>query len=159
MVTLLIPIRRLLLLLVLIQSVSLYKIYALDNNPSNLLSDSLPSSYDKEIDQALPIKNFESNYDDDVVFDINNDETNENLTPWLSFISDMKQYQKPSSKRSIFPIKFRSSNNLVQRRNNRPHWNPLVAAYKRCGELSTHEERESCFKDAVQRLFVFKLRK
>ncbi|CAF1128038.1 unnamed protein product [Rotaria sp. Silwood1] len=156
MVTLLIPIRRLLLFLVLIQSVSLYKLYASDNTPLHLYSDSLSSSYDKEIDQALPMKNIEYNDDDDAVFDPNNDE---NLISWLSFISNMQQYQKPSSKRSIFPMKFRSSNNLVQRRNNRPHWNPLVAAYKRCGELSTHEERESCFKDAVQRLFVFKLRK
>jgi hypothetical protein len=44
-----------------------------------------------------------------------------------------------------------------ERRNNRPHWNPLVAAYKRCGELISREERESCFKDAVQMLFVHKL--
>lgn len=45
------------------------------------------------------------------------------------------------------------------RRNNRPHWNPLVAAYKRCGEFITPEKRESCFKDAIQMLFVHKLRK
>ena len=37
------------------------------------------------------------------------------------------------------------------------HWNPLVAAYKRCAELVMREERESCFKDAVQMLFVHKL--
>ncbi len=46
---------------------------------------------------------------------------------------------------------------VPERRNNRPHWNPLVAAYKRCGELNMREERESCFKDAVQMLFVYKL--
>jgi hypothetical protein len=60
------------------------------------------------------------------------------------------------SKRSI------SSSGLLpkpQRRNNRPHWNPLVAAYKRCGELVSRIEREACFKDAVQMLFVYKLRK
>jgi hypothetical protein len=48
---------------------------------------------------------------------------------------------------------------LPQRRNNKAHWNPLVAAYKRCGELVARDERESCFKDAVQMLFVHKLRK
>ena len=46
---------------------------------------------------------------------------------------------------------------LPQRRNSRPHWNPLVAAYKRCGDLVAREDRESCFKDAVQMLFVHKL--
>ncbi|CAF0896762.1 unnamed protein product [Rotaria sordida] len=159
MVAILISIHRLLLFLILIQSTSLYKIYTLDNNPTaDIFSDSLSSSYDKEFDQALPIKNMESDYND-IGFDANIDENNDSLTPWLSLLSDMKQHQKPSSKRSIFPFRFRSSNNLLQRRNNRPHWNPLVAAYKRCGELSTHEERESCFKDAVQKLFVFKLRK
>jgi hypothetical protein len=51
------------------------------------------------------------------------------------------------------------SNGVPQRRNYRPHWNPLVAAYKRCGELQLRDERESCFKHAVQMLFVHKLRK
>lgn len=46
---------------------------------------------------------------------------------------------------------------MPQRRNNRPHWNPLIAAYKRCGELVSQENRENCFKDAVQMLFVHKL--
>ena len=48
---------------------------------------------------------------------------------------------------------------LPQRRSNRPHWNPLVAAYKRCAEYTSYEEREACFKNAVQILFVHKLRK
>ena len=48
---------------------------------------------------------------------------------------------------------------IPQHRNSRAHWNPLVAAYKRCGELVARDERESCFKDAVQMLFVHKLRK
>jgi hypothetical protein len=46
---------------------------------------------------------------------------------------------------------------VPQRRNNRPHWNPLIAAYRRCGDLVSREERESCFKEAVQMLFVHKL--
>jgi len=48
---------------------------------------------------------------------------------------------------------------LPQRRSNRPHWNPLLAAYKRCGEYTSYEDRQSCFKNAVQILFVHKLRK
>jgi hypothetical protein len=63
---------------------------------------------------------------------------------------------KSKSRRSISPFGIKQ---IPQRRNNRPHWNPLVAAYKRCGELLLREERESCFKDAVQMLFVHKLRK
>ncbi|CAM4749391.1 unnamed protein product [Rotaria magnacalcarata] len=137
MIALLIPSRHILIFLVLVQSVALYKIYSADNNASALQS--------MEID------------DDDAVFDTNNYQNNDNVTPWLSYLSETRQNEKPSWKRSIFS--FTSSNPNVQRRNNRPHWNPLVAAYKRCGELSTHGERESCFKDAVQRLFVFKLRK
>ena len=46
---------------------------------------------------------------------------------------------------------------LAPRRNNSGHWNPLVAAYKRCSELIPRQERESCFKNAVQMLFVHKL--
>jgi len=157
MVPLLIPIRRLLLFLILVQSASLYKLYASDDDHSNLLSDSLSSPFDEEINQLLHIKN--NGYDDeDVVFDTNNDENKDNLTPWLSLASEMRQ-QKPFWKRSMFSTKPHSSKALPQRRNNRPHWNPLVAAYKRCGELSTREERESCFKDAIQMLFVHKLRK
>lgn len=57
---------------------------------------------------------------------------------------------KFESKRSISPIG-------VIRRPSGLHWNPLVAAYKRCAELVMREERETCFKDAVQMLFVHKL--
>ena len=60
------------------------------------------------------------------------------------------------SKRSTSSFR---SQPIPQRRNSRPHWNPLIAAYKRCGELVSHVERESCFKDAVQMLFVYKLKK
>ncbi|CAF1554530.1 unnamed protein product [Rotaria magnacalcarata] len=157
MIALLIPSRHILIFLVLVQSVALYKIYSADNNASALQSDSLSSSsFNKENNQVLPFKGMEID-DDDAVFDTNNYQNNDNVTPWLSYLSETRQNEKPSWKRSIFS--FTSSNPNVQRRNNRPHWNPLVAAYKRCGELSTHGERESCFKDAVQRLFVFKLRK
>lgn len=97
--------------------------------------------------------------DDDTTLDSTNDENDDSLMNWLSYLLDAERNEKISSKRSIFPIRFPSSKTVVQRRNNRPHWNPLVAAYKRCGELVTPEEREACFKDAVQRLFVFKLRK
>lgn len=69
----------------------------------------------------------------------------------------MKNQRKPSWKRSV-SMNLRSTKLFPQRRNNR-QWNPLVAAYKRCGELSRPEERESCFKDAIQMLFVHKLRK
>lgn len=55
-----------------------------------------------------------------------------------------------ASKRSISPIG-------LGRRPGGLHWNPLVAAYKRCGEYVMPEERESCFKDAVQTLFVHRL--
>ncbi|CAF3152049.1 unnamed protein product [Rotaria socialis] len=162
MIALLIPIRRIFIFLILVQSVALYKIYSLDNNPSALQSDSLSSSssFNKENNQVLPFKSMEihdGDNDDGAVFDTNNYENNDNVAPWLSYLSETRQNEKPSWKRSIFS--FKSSNSDVQHRNNRPHWNPLVAAYKRCGELSMHEERESCFKDAVQRLFVFKLRK
>ena len=54
------------------------------------------------------------------------------------------------SKRSIFALP-------IVRRSNRPHWNPLIAAYRRCAELIMREERESCFKDAIQMLFVHRL--
>jgi hypothetical protein len=63
---------------------------------------------------------------------------------------------KSKSKRSVLSNGMQL---IPQRRNNRPHWNPLVAAYKRCGEFVDPDERESCFKDAVQMLFVHKLRK
>ncbi len=114
----------------------------------------MSSPFDEEIDQGVSIKNL--GYDDEnVVFDGNIDENKDNLTPWLS---DINQQQKPLGKRSAL-TKLRSVKLLPQRRNSRPHWNPLVAAYKRCGELSTRDERESCFKDAIQMLFVHKLRK
>ena len=85
-----------------------------------------------------------------------NDDENDALTfdrtddasPWLSL--ERNSFEK----RAVFPFK-----SLPQRRNNRPHWNPLVAAYKRCGELLAREDRESCFKNAIQMLFVHKLRK
>ena len=61
------------------------------------------------------------------------------------------------SDRLIWKSKRSVSLPLPQRRNSRPHWNPLVAAYKRCGHLDAREDRENCFKDAVQMLFVHKL--
>ena len=61
--------------------------------------------------------------------------------------------------RPIFSKRFLSSKTIPQRRNYRPHWNPLVAAYKRCSELARPEEREACLKDAIQKLFVHRLRK
>lgn len=114
-----------------------------------------------EINRASALKNFGYNDDDeDLNYDTNNDDENKNnAASYLSLISQMKHQEKPSWKRSAFSIRFPSTKDLPQRRNNRPHWNPLVAAYKRCGELSRREERESCFKDAIQMLFVHKLRK
>jgi hypothetical protein len=109
--------------------------------------------------QALAIKNLGYDEDEDMLFDTNNDENKDNLASWLSLISHMRQQQKPAWKRAASTIRLHSTKALPQRRNNRPHWNPLVAAYKRCGELSRREERESCFKDAIQMLFVHKLRK
>jgi hypothetical protein len=70
--------------------------------------------------------------------------------------TDNSDELKSKSKRSVSSIGMKP---IPQRRNNRPHWNPLVAAYKRCGEFVSRDERESCFKDAVQMLFVHKLRK
>jgi hypothetical protein len=113
----------------------------------------LSSSSNEDINQELPTKNL-GYVDEDMVFDRNSDENKDNSDSWLSLISD----QKSLWKRSAFPVRLHSSR-VPQRRNYRPHWNPLVAAYKRCGELSTPEERESCFKDAIQKLFVHKLRK
>jgi hypothetical protein len=144
MTPLLISMRRLIFLLVLIHSASLYKIYASDESSSN-----------EELNQALPIKNLGYGNDDYNEYDKNND----NSETWLSHISDMKQHEEPEWKRSIISKGLRSLNLVPQRRNYRTHWNPLVAAYKRCGELSTPEERESCFKNAIQMLFVHKLRK
>lgn len=73
-------------------------------------------------------------------------------------------YNKRGDENSI-PWQGRPKRTLVKigldsvqhRRNNRAHWNPLVAAYKRCGDLLARDEREACFKDAVQMLFVHKL--
>ncbi len=70
--------------------------------------------------------------------------------------TDNSDEWKSKSKRSISSIGIKP---LPQHRNNRPHWNPLVAAYKRCGEFVSRDEREACFKDAIQMLFVHKLRK
>jgi hypothetical protein len=136
---------RLILFLVFIQSVSLYKIFTSDESSSN-----------EDFNHALPIKNL--GYGDE---DIDDDKTNDNSPTWLSHISDMKQQQQeePEWKRSISSKGLRSLTLVPQRRNYRSHWNPLVAAYKRCGELSTPEDRESCFKNAIQMLFVHKLRK
>jgi hypothetical protein len=98
------------------------------------------------LNPSLENKNIPYEYDENIVSDTINDENNnDDLENW-----------KSKSKRSISPFSLRP---MPQRRNNRPHWNPLVAAYKRCGELVSRVERESCFKDAVQMLFVYKLRK
>jgi hypothetical protein len=100
--------------------------------------------------------------DDETVFDdANTDESQEKLVPWLSLASSINREQQRNAawKRSTSTFKRRSAKPLPQRRNNRPHWNPLVAAYKRCGDLSARDERESCFKNAIQMLFVHKLRK
>ena len=76
-----------------------------------------------------------------------------------SGILSSDQEEESAWKRAIFPFGSHSSKSVPQRRNNRPHWNPLIAAYKRCGELLHRDERESCFKNAIQMLFVYKLRK
>jgi hypothetical protein len=115
----------------------------------------LSSPLNRDINQEVAIKNLESNNDEDMIGDENQD----NSASWLSSISQMRQHDEPVWKRSGFPVKLYSSIALPQRRNNRPHWNPLVAAYKRCGELLRREDRESCFKDAIQMLFVHKLKK
>ncbi|CAF1361663.1 unnamed protein product [Adineta steineri] len=158
MALLLISIPRVLLFFMLIQSVSLYRIYALDDNHPNSLRHSLSSPIDETNNQVLPIKylGYDNDDDDDISVNTNSDENNDNLPPWLSLVPETKQ--QSIWKRSK-PLTRQSAKALPQRRNYRPHWNPLVAAYKRCGELSRPEERESCFKDAVQMLFVHKLRK
>ena len=100
--------------------------------------------------------------DDETVFDdANTEESKEKLVPWLPLASPVNREQQRNAvwKRSTYPFKLRSAKPLPQRRNSRPHWNPLVAAYKRCGDLSARVERESCFKNAIQMLFVHKLRK
>ncbi|CAF0810454.1 unnamed protein product [Adineta ricciae] len=122
-----IHIRCLLLFFILLQSVSLYKIYADDQQHP----DSKDSSFKDETNSLIQYESFE-------------DEDN---------IADNWQLK---SKRSISSNRLRQT---PQRHNSRPHWNPLVAAYKRCGELTSRIERESCFKEAVQMLFVYKLRK
>ncbi|UJR15565.1 hypothetical protein I4U23_002504 [Adineta vaga] len=124
MTSLLIHIRCLLLFFILIQSVSLYEIYAYEQQQP-------VSSFKDELIPSLQYQNME---DEDTM----NQNNNDNSELW-----------QIKSKRSTIP----------QRRNNRPHWNPLIAAYKRCGELVSRPERESCFKEAVQMLFVYKLRK
>lgn len=70
---------------------------------------------------------------------------------------DFEQQRAVISKRSPFSFRSHSSKSLPQRRNNRPHWNPLIAAYKRCGDHADREYRETCFKNAIQMLFVYKL--
>jgi len=158
MTPILIPIHCLILFLIFVQSASLYKIYASNDDRSDLLRHSLPSRHNEKINQASRIKNPGYYDDEDGVSDSNDDENKYDFPSWLSSISERREQQESLLKRSVFPFIFRSSKS-VQPRNNRPHWNPLVAAYKRCGELLTPEERESCFKDAIQMLFVHKLRK
>ncbi|CAF0798863.1 unnamed protein product [Rotaria sp. Silwood1] len=138
MVTLLFDVRCLLLFFTLVQSVSLYTIYPFDDDQSYLLS----SSFKDQLN--LPIQTKHSVFEDILINAINNEN------------KDTVEELKAQSKRSTPRIGLSS---IPQRRNNRPHWNPLVAAYKRCGELVSTEKRENCFKDAVQMLFVHKLRK
>lgn len=87
-------------------------------------------------------------------------DADEDFASWVPSVDERNEQQVAAHwKRSALPLKARSSVPLPQRRNSRPHWNPLVAAYKRCGELSARDERETCFKNAIQMLFVHKLRK
>ena len=86
-------------------------------------------------------------------------DADEDLDSWVPSVDERNDQRASLWKRSASPLKARSSIPLPQRRNSRPHWNPVVAAYKRCGHLSAREERETCFKDAIQMLFVHKLRK
>ncbi|UJR31108.1 hypothetical protein I4U23_018616 [Adineta vaga] len=150
-----ISIHRFIIFLILIQSVSLYKIYTLDDNQLNSLYHSVSSPAHDELSQEFPLKYL--GYDNENVI-LNKDSYDNNvpLSSWSSILSDMKEqpvWQQSNSH------KIRSVKPLPQRRNSRPHWNPLIAAYKRCGELPKRDERETCFKDAVQMLFVHKLRK
>ncbi|CAF1263961.1 unnamed protein product [Rotaria sordida] len=139
MVALLFDVRCLILLFTVVQYVSLYRIYPLDDDDqSNLLSSSFNEKFDR------PIRDTHNGFEDFFLNAINND------------YKDSFEELKANSKRSITRMRLST---IPQRRNNRPHWNPLVAAYKRCGELVSNEKRENCFKDAVQMLFVHKLRK
>lgn len=114
--------------------------------------NALFSSYPN--DDARLRGQFKWNDDDDD--DASTNDRTEDFLQWLSSASAVKDRDEQISlgKRSAFPFK-----SLPQRRNNRPHWNPLMAAYKRCGELSLPNEREACFKNAIQMIFVHKLRK
>ncbi|CAF2501774.1 unnamed protein product [Rotaria sp. Silwood2] len=138
MVALLYDVRCLLLFCTLVQCVFLYKIYPVDDDQSNLLS----TSFKENLNLPIPFKHI--GYEDILVNAINDD------------YKDNGEELKIQLKRSIPRIGMPP---IPQRRNNRPHWNPLVAAYKRCGELVSNAKRENCFKDAVQMLFVHKLRK
>ena len=118
------------------------------------------SSIDEDISQELSNTNrlgYDDDVDEDALINSNNDEDTEYIPSWLSLASEMKQQQQEPIRKRSAPIKRHSAKSLPQRRNYRPHWNPLVAAYRRCGELLTREERESCFKNAIQMLFVHKL--
>ncbi|CAF1388511.1 unnamed protein product [Adineta steineri] len=127
--SLLFHIRCILLFFIFIQFASLYETYAYDINHPNLIK----SSFNHELNPSI-----ENNNDDILTInDDNNDDDDWNL----------------NSKRSM------TLQAVPQRRNSRPHWNPLVAAYKRCRELVSRVESEACFKEAVQMLFVHKLRK
>ncbi|CAF0780553.1 unnamed protein product [Didymodactylos carnosus] len=92
----------------------------------------------------------DSSYDQDNTDDIDN--SNEQLYRWILEIPRIKENHLLSS-----PYSKRSSSSPPQKKF-RPHWSPLVAAYKRCGEL-IRDKREKCFKNAVQMLFVHKLKK
>ncbi|CAF1298346.1 unnamed protein product [Didymodactylos carnosus] len=81
----------------------------------------------------------------------NVDNSNEQPYRWITTISKIKPYHH------LLPTSYSKRSNVPLQQKFRPHWSPLVAAYKRCGEL-TRDEREICFKSAVQMLFVHKLK-
>ncbi|CAF1941416.1 unnamed protein product [Rotaria magnacalcarata] len=138
MIAFLADIRCLFLFIALAQTVSLYKIYPFEDEHFDLASSSFNEKLD-EVLQNIP-------HDDEDMFMNAIEHGNKDDAPEL----------KHRSKRAVLTS---GKIPLLQHRNNRPHWNPLVAAYKRCGELGSPESRENCFKDAVQMLFVHKLRK
>ncbi|CAF3337085.1 unnamed protein product [Rotaria socialis] len=138
MIAVLADIRCLFLFIALAQTVSLYKIYPLEDEHFDLSS----SSFNEKLDEVL--QNIPHDYEDMLMNAIEHGN-----------IDDAPEL-KHKSKRAISTS---GTIPLLQQRNSRPHWNPLIAAYKRCGELGSSESRENCFKDAVQMLFVHKLRK
>ncbi|CAF1142976.1 unnamed protein product [Adineta ricciae] len=150
-----ISIRGFVLFLTLVQSVSLYRIYALNDNRANSLRQPVSSTIDDELNQEL-LQKYLGHDNEDVNLNENTYDNSAQLPLWALPSSNLGEEPVWASSNSL---RVRSVKPLPQRRNNRPHWNPLVAAYKRCGELFTREERETCFKDAIQMLFVHKLRK